>query len=853
MADVEALVGALTLEEKTALTAGKGMFDTPGVERLGIPAIQVTDGPSGARGMSYPGLGGPASTCIPCGSAIGATWDPAVAEELGALVARDALDRGCRGLLAPTVNLHRSPLAGRNFECYSEDPVLTGKLAAGYVRGVQSEGVFATVKHFVCNDAEFERFTISSEVDQRAMRELYLVPFEIAVKEGGALAVMSSYNRVNGRWVTQQPELLMEILRGEWGFEGLVMTDWYATVDTDASLQAGLDLEMPGPGRGFGSALLAAVKEGRVDEGDLDGALRRLLGGYERIGALDAAPPPLNPGPPGDDDRALLRRAASDAIVLLRNDGVLPLDPASLRRVAVLGPRASDPCINGGGSARVIPHKVVGPLSELRTAFGDGVEVVHARGCEADRSPRIVGGPVLHAPDGFEGTVHTEPGLTGEVFGDKQLDQLRVFVRSAKAQGYPEGPWSMRTRGTVVPEEDGVFQLALAQAGQTRVFADGTLVLDGVENPPPPGGTDFFGMASQDLLSPELTLTKGQPVELVVEFDSGERTSGGFRVGFCTVDDDTLMERAVAAAAEADAAVVIVGTSDEWESEGYDRDLFELPGRQVELIEKAAAVNARTVVVLNAAAPVDMAWADGVAAVLQSSFGGEEMGAAVADVVTGRSEPGGRLPTTIPERLEHNPSYDNFPGEGGELRYGESVFMGYRGYEHRRITPRFPFGHGLSYTTFAFGEPSVSADELAPGDTLTVSVAVTNTGTRAGSEVVQCYVAPVAPRLARPPKELKAFAKVRLEPGETRLVELVLDDRAFSCWDPGDPDWDRIVPSGAPDFFGRRVKGAPRQPRWQADPGEYDVLIGRSSVEITATVRVRRVGSGDGVDTEPPA
>jgi beta-glucosidase len=852
MADVEALVGALTLEEKTALTAGKGMFDTPGVERLGIPAIQVTDGPSGARGMSYPGLGGPASTCIPCGSAIGATWDPAVAEELGALVARDALDRGCRGLLAPTVNLHRSPLAGRNFECYSEDPILTGKLAAGYVRGVQSEGVFATVKHFVCNDAEFERFTISSEVDQRTMRELYLVPFEIAVKEGGALAIMSSYNRVNGRWVTQQPELLMEILRQEWGFEGLVMTDWYATVDTDASLQAGLDLEMPGPGRGFGSALLAAVKEGRVDEGDLDGALRRLLGGYERIGALDAPPPPLNPRPPGDDDRALLRRAASDAIVLLRNDGVLPLDPASLRRVAVLGPRASDPCINGGGSARVIPHKVVGPLSELRTAFGDGVEVVHARGCEADRSPRIVGGPVLHAPDGFEGAVHSEQGLTGDVFGVKQLDQLRVFVRSAKAQGYPDGPWSMRTRGIVVPEEDGVFQLALAQAGQTRVFADGTLVLDGVANPPPSGGTDFFGMASQDLLSPALTLTKGQPVELVVEFDSGERTSGGFRVGFCTVDGDTLMERAVAAAAEADAAVVIVGTSDEWESEGYDRDVFGLPGRQVELIEKAAAVNARTVVVLNSAAPVDMAWADGVAAVLQSSFGGEEMGAAVADVVTGRSEPGGRLPTTIPGRLEHNPSYDNFPGEGGELRYGEGIFMGYRGYEHRRITPRFPFGHGLSYTTFAFGEPSVSAEELPPGGTLTVSVAVTNTGTRAGSEVVQCYVAPVAPRLARPPKELKAFTKVRLEPGETRLAELVLDERAFSCWDPGDPDWDRIVPSGAPDFFGRRVKGAPRQPRWQADQGEYDVLVGRSSVEIRATVRVRWAGSGDGVDTERP-
>jgi beta-glucosidase len=850
MADVEALLAALTLEEKAALTAGEGMFNTPAVERLGIPGIQVTDGPSGARGLSYPGLGGPASTCIPCGAAIGATWDPALAEALGALVARDAVGRGCRGLLAPTVNLHRSPLAGRNFECYSEDPLLSGKLAAGYVRGVQSEGVFATVKHFVCNDAEFERFTISSEVDERTMRELYLVPFEIAVKEGGALAIMCSYNRVNGRWVTQQRELLTEILREEWGFEGLVMTDWYATVDTDASLQAGLDLEMPGPGRGLGASLVAAVKEGRVDEEDLDAALHRLLGGYDRIGALDGPPPPMDPRPPGDDDRAVLRQAAAEAIVLLRNDGVLPLEPASLRKVAVLGPRAADPCLNGGGSARLIPHKVVGPLAELRAAFGDGVDVVHERGCEADRSPRTVGGPVLPAPHGFEGTVYTEPGLRGEVFGTKHLDQLRVFVFTSGAQAYPAGSWSMRVTGTVVPEEDGAFVLTLSQAGRARVYADGELVLDGVENPPGPGGSDFFGMASLDLLSAERSLTKGKPVDLVVEFDSGESSSGGFRVGFRSVDGNVLMDRAVAAAADADAAIVVVGTSDEWESEGHDREHFELPARQAELIEKVAATNPRTVVVVNAASPVEMTWTDVVAAVLLSSFGGEEMAAAVADVVTGRSEPGGRLPTTIPVRLEHSPSHDNFPGEGGELHYGEGVFMGYRGYEHRAIEPRFPFGHGLSYTSFALGDPTVSVSDLRPGETLTVSVAVTNTGTRAGSEVVQCYVAPVAPRLARPPKELKAFAKVRLEPGETKVAELVLDERSFSCWDPGSPDWERIVPRSATQFFGRRGTEAPRPGGWRADPGDYDVVVGRSSVEIMGTVRVRWAGRQDGADAE---
>jgi beta-glucosidase len=842
MVDIEALVAALTLEEKAALTAGDDMMSTVGIERLGIPKIHVTDGPCGARGPSFPGLGGPPSVCIPCGSALGATWNPVLAEHLGALLGREALERGCRGLLAPTVNLHRHPLAGRNFECYSEDPLLSGRLAAGYVRGVQSKGVFATVKHFVGNDAEFERSTISSVIDERALREIYLVPFEIAVREGDALGIMTSYNRLNGRWLTQRPEFLLDILRHEWGFEGLVMTDWFAVADTIESLGAGLDLEMPGPGRSLGSSVVKAVGDGLVEEADLDAAVRRLLGGLDRIGALSGPLPEIAPVPPGPDDLALLRRASAEATVLLRNDGTLPLDVPSLDSVAIIGQHATAPCVVGGGSAQVVTYPLTTPFEALSALFGAGAEVVHERGCEADLSATLIGHRVLVAPVGFAAEFYAGLEFSGEVIRRQQLETLRLCVYHSMHDDSLGEEWSLRVRGSVVPEEDGVFQLALAQSGRARVFVDGELVLDGFTSPPPPGGSDFFGQASQDLLT-EITLARGRPVEVIVEYTRSTALLAGFRVGFRTPNSDALLERAVDAAAAADVAIVFVGNTAEWETEGHDRHGFELPGRQPELIRRVAAVNPRTVVVVNAGAPVDLSWSDDVAAVLQCWFGGQEMASGLTGVLSGELEPGGRLATTIPMCLEHSPSHDNFPGENGAVRYGEGLFMGYRGYEHRRISPRFAFGHGLSYTTFAFGEPTVSAQTIHPGDSVTITVRVTNTGTRAGSEVVQCYVSAASPRLARPPKELKAFAKVWLEPGESFPVELQLDSRSFAYWDPGQADWEEIHAKQIDmfnSFFGR---SEPRPAGWQVDQGDYHVLIGRSSADIASTCSITVVES----------
>jgi beta-glucosidase len=843
LTDVKALVSALTLEEKAALTSGEDMLSTVAVERLGIPKVHVTDGPNGARGNSLPGMGSYPSICIPCGSALGATWNPALVETLGALVGREARDRGCRGLLAPTVNLHRSPLAGRNFECYSEDPLLSGRLAAGYVRGVQSEGVFATVKHFVGNDAEFERASISSVIDDRSLRELYLVPFEIAVKEGGALAIMTAYNRLNGRWLTQQAEFLLDILRDEWSFEGLVMTDWFAVTDTKVSLGAGLDLEMPGPARGLGSTVVDALKKGDVDEADLDDAVGRLLGGLDRIGALDGPGPVYDPKAPTAADVALLRRAAAEATVLLSNDGVLPL-ATSAGRIALLGAHALTPTIMGGGSAQVTPHHAQSVVDALAHALGPDRALVYERGCEPSLSPTVVGGPVLRAPHGFLAETHAGLALEGPVTETQQLNDLRMMKIGLSFEA-SVGDWSMRVSGSVVPEETGIFQLTLAQAGLARLLVNDEVVLDGFTNRPPPGGNDFFGQASQDLVA-DIHFEQGVPVDMVVEYAFSDTSLAGFRVGFRTSGGDALLERAVAAAAEADVAIVCVGTSAETETEGRDRTTLALPGRQAELVRRVAAVNSRTVVVVNAAAPVDMEWAGDVAAVLQCWFGGQELAGGLVDVLVGTADPGGRLPTTIPMRLEHAPSHANFPGENGELRYGEGLFMGYRGYEHNAIAPRFPFGHGLSFTSFDLGEPTLSTAVHRSGGTVTVAVPVTNAGTRAGSEVVQCYVAPATPRLARPPKELKAFAKVWLDPGETAGVEFVLDDRAFAYWDPGQDDWNDVQ-AFVPEMFNFLSPPVPRRERgWQVDAGSYEILIGRSSDDLAhrCTISVPDVASG---------
>ena len=836
------ILEALNLDEKALLTAGVDMWTTPAIERVGLPAMRVTDGPNGARGSALLGLGEVSSVCIPCASALGASWNAELIERVGVMLGQESRTKGARVLLAPTVNLHRSPLGGRNFECYSEDPLLSGRLAAAFVRGVQSEGVATTAKHFVANDAEFERNTINSVVDERSLRELYLVPFELIVKEGGGLGIMTSYNRLNGTYCAEHEELLGRILRKEWGFEGFVLTDWFSAGSTDGSSAAGLDLQMPGPGRFYGPALAEAVRSGEVDEERLDSLVRHMLGVWERIGALEDGPLEEERSVDLPEHRALAREIAADSMVLLRNDGLLPLSRKGLKKIALIGPNAARAQIMGGGSAALKPHYTKTPLQALGEKLGDAVEIVHERGCWTEKTTPPLSGPELVGPAG-EGAMRVEfhEGLefSGAPVDVRTVDSSQLLYFGSPGEGLNPGAFSFRAVGSLIPTETGRHVFTLIQAGNARLLVDGKTVIDGFENPPPPGEA-FFSLGSQEAEG-SFDLVAGQAVEIEIQYAArGAVILQGAKVGLRPPLERDLMGAAIEAAAEADAVVMVVGTNADWESEGHDRKSMDLPGEQNELIRRVCAANPRTVVCLNTGSPSTMDWAEDPAALIQAWFGGQGMAEALADVLFGDAEPGGRLPTTFPERIEQNPSFGNFPGENSEIRYGEGLLMGYRGYTTRHLPVRFPFGWGLSYTSFEISSPRLAAPTFAAGESLEVTMDVTNTGSRPGSEVVQCYVAPAPSRLARPGMELRAFAKVHLAPGESATVTLTLGDRAFAYWDPADPGFEELQARGGAASLVPAGRGHSHrnEPGWYIDPGSYTLAIGRSVAEIIHEVVV---------------
>ncbi|MGZ4706906.1 MAG: glycoside hydrolase family 3 protein, partial [Acidimicrobiales bacterium] len=620
--DLEALVSQLTVEEKASLTAGADFWTTVAVPRLDIPSVTVTDGPNGARGSALLGFGAVTAVCAPCGSALGSTWDVELIERVGAMLGEESRTKAARVLLAPTVNIMRSPLAGRNFECYSEDPLLTGRVAAAFIRGVQSQDVATTVKHFAGNEAEFERHTISSVIDERTLREIYLRPFELAVREGRSLGIMTAYNRLNGAYCTERADLLEGILRDEWGFDGFVITDWFGAGSTVGAAEAGVDLEMPGSGRFYGPALAAAVLAEEVDESLLDAAVLRLLSVFDRIGALDDPPGVEEQSIDRPEHRALAREAAVGATVLLRNDGLLPLDPSSLTSIAVIGPNADRAQIMGGGSAALRPHYVVTPLEALRERVGSEVTLTYERGCDIDKGVPPLQGEAVTGSDGtpgFDVDFHVGPDLAGEPVGRSRFPDSRLLFVDRPHPALPAGVYSWRATTRFTPAESGVHTFTLGQSGKARMFVDGEVVIDGVSDTPPPGDR-YFGVVSGDLEA-ELVLEAGRPIDVVIEYSSADaKFLRGVLAGCRLPAPDDLMARAVAAAAAADVAVVVVGTNADWETEGEDRATLALPGDQDELVRRVIEANPRTVVVLNTGSPVTMPWEPDAAAVLQMWF-----------------------------------------------------------------------------------------------------------------------------------------------------------------------------------------------------------------------------------------
>nr|WP_279630196.1 glycoside hydrolase family 3 C-terminal domain-containing protein [Rathayibacter festucae] len=776
------LIGRLDLEEKVQLLTGRDFWTTWPIERIGLRRMLVSDGPSGVRGEVWDERS--PSLNLPSATALSSSWDRSIARRYGAAAAVEARRKDVDVVLGPTINLHRSPLGGRHFEGFSEDPVLTADLAAAYVAGVQENGVGATPKHYIANDSETDRFTVDVRVGDRALRELYLLAFERAIVETRAWLVMSSYNSINGTTATES-DLLETPLNSEWGFDGVVISDWTAVRTVD-SARAAQDLVMPGPDGPWGAALVAAVRDGSIEESVVDRKVRRILRLAARVGALEGFAPAVAEPVLVEDGRAFAREAAAAGSVLLRNEGELPWDASALTSVAVIGHNAREARTQGGGSATVLPEKVVTPLDGVRAALP------HAR-VDYALGAVVQDGVAPLVLETITNPVTGEPGQRVRFLAE---DGAELFVEDRRATslvwfgGTAPIAASARVEFSTIltPAADATVRLGFAVAGTARVYVDGALFLE--ETLAAVGSDLGAALLAPPSVSAPLTVTAGTPVDIRIEYDivhaEGDLEGAlGFTYGLEPEDTpaDELIAEAVALARDADVALVVVGTNSAVESEGYDRSSLDLPGQQDALVRAVAAVNPRTVVVVNAGAPVLLPWRDEVAAVLVGYFGGQEMGDAVADVLLGRAEPGGRLPTTWPVAIEDVPVLSTLPTDG-ELHYDEGIHIGYRAWLRSEVEPAYVFGHGLGYTTFEL--VSVSTPEpVRDGEDVALLVDVINTGERAGKVVLQAYAERRDSAVERPVRWLVGFESATLEAGASAQIAVTVPTRLLATWNDG--------------------------------------------------------------------
>ncbi len=810
------LVQRLTLEQKVRLLTGADFWGLHPMDEVGLRRLVVSDGPVGVRGESLDEREPSANTPSP--TAIAASWDVEVASAVGAVLGAEARRKGADVVLAPVINLQRTPYGGRHFEAFSEDPFLTGVLGSACIRGVQAQGVGACAKHFVANDSETERFTLDAIVDERTLREVYLAPFELAVRDAEVWTVMAAYNGVNGSTMTESP-LLREVLQDEWGFDGVTMTDWFAGRSVEQSAKAALDLCMPGPAGPWVVGLVEAVRGGLVDEALIDDKVERLLRLAGRTGALDGY---AEQRAAAVDVSAALRAAASAGMVLVRNepvDGapVLPLDVASGSTVAVIGRHSVAPRTLGGGSAQVAPPYVVSPLDGLAAVLGDRIS--HAPGVHVSDRVQVLPLSSVTAPDGAPGVELTYLGHDGStVRVENRPGTSFLWIGHFGAGLATADVAEIVLRTTLLPREDGDLVLGVSALGHVRVGVDGADLVD--QTLELVGGDVVEGFVRPPQGSGTVAVTAGVPLDVVVRYDVP--ASGGTfdappicllqLVGEPVVSDDEELDRAAAAAAAADVAIVVVGTAED-ESEGFDRTTLALPGRQDDLVRRVAAANPRTVVVVNSGAPVLLPWRHDVAAVLLTWFPGQEFGHALADVVTGAVEPGGRLPVTWPADEAGLPSATPVDGV---LQYAEGLHVGHRAYDRDGVVPAYRFGHGLGYTGWALSSATAAA-ALDGGGTVTVSLA--NVGDRPGSEVVQVYASRPGSSVERPERWLAGFARAVAASGETATAVIPISARAFEHWAPG--------------------RG------WALEPGEFVLHVGRSSGDLPLTTVVTPSGAVD--------
>ncbi|KAK9426911.1 glycoside hydrolase superfamily [Lipomyces doorenjongii] len=795
--DIEATLADLTMAEKISLLAGTDFWHTQSIPRLNIPALRMTDGPNGIRGTRF--FSSIPAACFPCGTALGATWDTLLLEDAGKVMGEEAKAKGAVVILGPTVNIQRSPLGGRGFESFSEDPFLSGSLAAAEIRGIQNgAGVAATIKHFVVNDQEHDRSAVNSIVSDRALREIYLLPFQLAVRDAQPAAFMTSYNKLNGTHCSEHQHLLEEILRGEWKWKGLVMSDWYGTYSTSRSINAGVDIEMPGPTRFRGANLGHAIISKKVTSHVLDERVRNLLELVNRVAPLgmpENAEEKMRDTP---ETAQLLRKIAADSIVLLKNDNnVLPFDRS--KKIAVIGPNSKVATYCGGGSASLTPYYAVTPFEGISGKYTDPSSVSYTVGAYSHKLLPLLDSQIM-CSDGSSGWMFKvftsrDAAITGSA---EPIDQ--IFLRSTNNflgdYKHPQlqQPFYATFDGYFTPLVDGVYDFGIAVAGTAYLYVDDKLLVDNATNQSQ--GEYFFGMGSVEE-SNSMQLMAGTTYHLKVLFGSvgtskilnGSSTgmNGAMRLGCALrIDADNEIACAKEIAKNVDQVVLCVGLNLEWESEGYDRTFMDLPGRLDDLITAVAEVNPNVVVVNQSGTPVTMPWVSKVAGLVQAWYGGNEAGNAIADILFGDVVPSGKLPLSFPVLNEDNPAFLNYRSERGRVLYGEDVYVGYRFYDKTRKKVNFPFGYGLSYTTFELSDIDANIGEA----TLKVRVKVSNLGKLPGSEVIQIYVSQHAPSINRPPKELKGYRKIEVAAGASEVVEISIPTKyAFAFWDEERSAW----------------------------------------------------------------
>ncbi|QGI71072.1 hypothetical protein CEK26_003409 [Fusarium fujikuroi] len=823
----------MTLEEKVLLLTGEDLWRTNAVPRLGVSRIKTSDGPVGVRGGIF--TDGVSAASAPTGVSLAATWDLSDIRDVCSVLIHEAKSKEVDVLLGPTGNnqasarsmfitrfllftvcIPRTPLGGRNFEAYSEDPYLTGKIAGEFINRLQDAGIGACIKHLAANDQETRRFFIDEKIPDRALREIALQPFQIAIRDSNPWTVMTAYNKINGTFCSAHEFLIQDVLRKEWGWDGLVMSDWFGTNSVVPSVRAGLDLEMPGPVRRRGKHLIDAYQKGLVDLSFIDASASRVLELVHKVGK-SSVPDWEESNEKADglpEHRAIFRRAGAEGIVLLKNSAkLLPLSNLGEKRIAILGPNALRSVATGGGSSNLAPHYRTTPYesikSEITAKFPTAKVQTHA-GILTHRYIPLVDPAVMTNPEtgkpGFQLSLFRNMNHSGQPFMVEHRPSSNLVCYDGLPPELTTGDrYSYRGRTILKPKTTGLHEFSVSSCGPGRLMLDGQVIITIERHWWSPKSSLFMSYGSPEERV-KIYMEAGREYELLLEsisrepkpynFDymaelEREEVQDGGRIGFMENpgDLDKFFQDGVDIARDSDIAIVVVGKDHEWETETSDMVSMDLPGRSNEFVSAVASVNPNTIVVNQTGSPITMPWEDEVSAIVQAWYQGQEQGNCLADVLLGTVNPSGKLPITFPKRIEDTPPYDNYPGENDVVYYGEGIYAGYRFYDHRKIEPLFPFGAGLSYTTFEYGNMRISSHEYHEEVGIEVEVDVTNTGSRDGKEIVQFYVGQINPRLHRPVRELKGWDKVFVRVGQTVTARMKIDKVSLSYWDDGVNKW----------------------------------------------------------------